>query len=134
MRLDLSSLQKALPSLQKAADRSQKAPSDEELRDAVIQRFEYSYELCWKMIKRALEQEAASPAEVDQLSYQDLFRTAAEKGIISKVEPWFEYRQQRNITSHTYDAKKAKKVYDSALKFLKDATALLQTLEKRNAG
>ena len=52
MKLDFSSLKKAVKSLGKAIARTQKAPSDEELRDAVIQRFEYTYELACKMMKR----------------------------------------------------------------------------------
>ena len=71
-KLDLSSLSKALESLSKAVERSQREPDDEEVRDAVIQRFEYSYDLCWKMLKRAIERDSAVPAEVDQMSFRDL--------------------------------------------------------------
>lgn len=45
MRLDFSPLQKAINSLERAIVRTKANPSDEELRDAVIQRFEYTYEL-----------------------------------------------------------------------------------------
>jgi nucleotidyltransferase substrate binding protein (TIGR01987 family) len=58
MLLDLSSFDEALASLDRAAIRAQAAPADEDLRDAVIQRFEYTYELAWKMLKRHLEQVA----------------------------------------------------------------------------
>jgi len=53
--LDLSPLQKALASFQVAIERTEREASDETiddmLRDSVIQRFEYTYELCWKMLK-----------------------------------------------------------------------------------
>lgn len=133
MKLDFSSLKKAIKSLGKAIARTQNAPSDEELRDAVIQRFEYTYELAWKMMKRQIEQESPNPAEVDRLSFKDLLRTAAEKGIISNVEAWLVYRDQRNITSHTYDEDEAKNVYKTALNFYKDAESLLSKLEKRKS-
>lgn len=133
MQLDFSSLKKAIKSLNKAIIRTQKAPSDEELRDAVIQRFEYTYELAWKMMKRQIEQESPNPTEIDQLSFKDMLRTAAEKGIISDVEAWLVYRDQRNITSHTYDEEDAKSVYETALKFHKDAEVLLSKLEKRKS-
>lgn len=133
MKLDFSSMKKAIKSLGRAIARTQKAPADEELRDAVIQRFEYTYELAWKMMKRQIEQESANPAEIDQLSFKDLLRTAAEKGIISDVEPWLVYRDQRNITSHTYDEAEAKSVYETALGFYKDAETLLSKLEKRKS-
>ncbi len=45
MQLDLSALEKALASLARALLRSHGVPADEELRDACIQRFEYSFEL-----------------------------------------------------------------------------------------
>lgn len=132
MKLDLSSLQKALKSLDRAIVRSKKAPNDEELRDAVIQRFEYTYELSWKMIKRWLEQVSPNPATIDRLSYRDMIREASEKGIITNVESWFEYREQRNITVHTYDEEDAKSVYETALKFYIDAEKLFKELNKRS--
>ena len=131
MKLDFSSFEKAIKSLGKAVVRTQKAPDDEELRDAVIQRFEYTYELAWKMMKRQIENESPNPAEIDRMSFKDLLRTAAEKGIISDVEQWLVYRDQRNLTSHTYDEDEARNVYETALVFLKDAEVLLSNLEKR---
>lgn len=131
MALDLHSLQKAVSSLERAITRSKDNIDDEELRDAVIQRFEYTYELCWKMLKRQLEIEAPNPAEIDTLSFKDLLRTAAEKGFINNIEQWFIYREQRNITSHTYDETKAISVQKTAFDFIKDAGRLLAKLEQR---
>jgi nucleotidyltransferase substrate binding protein (TIGR01987 family) len=133
MNLDLSSLEKALKSLKKAIDRSRKDPADEEIRDAVIQRFEYTYELCWKMLRRHLEQTADSPPQIDHLSFRDLIRTGAEKGMIAHPENWFVYREQRNVTAHTYNREKAESVYKTALEFYPDANALFQELTRRHA-
>ena len=130
--LDLSSLSKALESLSKAVERSRREPDDEEVRDAVIQRFEYSYELCWKMLKRAIERESPVPAEVDRMSFRQLVREGGERGFIAEVEHWMEYRSQRNITSHTYDQAKAASVYRTTLRFLPDALSLLARLQERN--
>ena len=65
-----------LASLERAATRATGARHDEELRDAVIQRFEYSYELSWKMMRRVLAAEAASPSAIASWSFRDLFREA----------------------------------------------------------
>ena len=132
MNLDFSALEKAVASLERGVNRSSLAVEDEELRDAVIQRFEYTYELCWKMLKRQIEAEAASPSAVDGYSFRDLLREGAERGMIVNVEAWFGYREQRNITSHTYDEQKALSVYQTALQFLPDAKALLASLKERN--
>ncbi|MDA8104131.1 MAG: nucleotidyltransferase substrate binding protein [Nitrospiraceae bacterium] len=132
MTLDLSSFQKALGSLERAIQRSQADRGDEELRDSVIQRFEYTYELSWKMLKRQLEIDAPTPEMIDALGFRDLIREGAERGLIRDPAAWFKYREQRNITAHTYDEKKAAQVYMTALRFYGDALALFRELEKRN--
>jgi nucleotidyltransferase substrate binding protein (TIGR01987 family) len=118
--------------LEKAAVRAQADTKDQELRDAVIQRFEYTYEISWKMMKRKIEMEAASPPSIDALSFKDLLREAAEKGLIADIEPWFEYREARNRTSHSYDEESAKQVYETALHFLEDSKLLFKKIEEKN--
>lgn len=51
---------------------------------------------------------------------------------INNPEAWFEYRRQRNITSHAYDETKAHHVYQTALVFFQDAFDLLQNLKQKN--
>jgi len=132
MKLDLSALEKAIASLDRALTRATGAPGDEELRDAVIQRFEYTYELCWKMVKRRVEADAAVPSDVDAMSFPVLMREAAERGLVPDVLRWMEYREQRNVTSHTYDSAKAQSVFEAAGPFLADARSLLTELQRRN--
>lgn len=131
MALDFSALARALASLRRAAERSLRDPDDEEVRDAVIQRFEYSYELCWKLLKRQLELELPNPAEADRMSFVELVREGAERGFIAAPDHWLRYRHQRNLSSHVYDAAKARSVHSAALEFLGDAEALLTQLEAR---
>lgn len=130
MPIDFSPLDKAINSLNRALGRATGAPGDEELRDACIQRFEYTFELCWKMLKRQLERELPSPAEVDGYSYRQLFRIGAERGLVQDVEAWFDYRERRNITSHTYDEEKAARVFEALPAFAVDAEKLLAGLKK----
>ena len=134
MKLDISSLEKALASLDRGIRRSKAAPGDEEIRDAVIQRFENTYELCWKTLKRLLEKEAPTPAEIDKLSFRDLFREGGERGIVRNVEKWMLFSEKRNISSHTYDQEKAEDVYRAALDFYPEAKALFEEIKKRNHG
>ncbi|WP_271272278.1 HI0074 family nucleotidyltransferase substrate-binding subunit [Aliamphritea hakodatensis] len=140
-KLDLTALELALDSLQAAVGDARDeafisglSESQKRLiRAGVIQNFEFTYELTFKMLKRQLEQDAASPAEVDQYSFRDLLRTAAVRGLIENVEDWFEYRRYRNITSHTYDPQKAEQVFNAALAFAGDAAKVLQRLQVINA-
>ena len=127
--LDFSSFERALNSLKKALVRSQKQLGDEELRDACIQRFEYSFELAWKMLKRQLEKDVGNSPEVDTYSKKSLFRVGAERGLIKNVEPWFDYLERRNLTTHTYDPVHAEEVYSVIAAFVSDAEALLQKLK-----
>ncbi len=133
-RLILDSLERAIDQLERAITRAEKDKKDEEIRDAVIQRFEYTYELAWKMLKRQLEMDSPNPSTIDSLSFKELIREGAERSLIKKVEPWFNYREARNITSHTYEEKNATRVYLVALIFLPDAQELLLELKKRNTG
>lgn len=76
------------------------------------------------MLKRKLEMEAPVPEAIDALSFRDLLRLAAEKGMLNNIESWFLYRDQRNITSYTYDESKAEQVRAVAYSFLDDAKNL----------
>lgn len=131
MSLDFSPLAKALASLDKALARHTDTPADEELRDACIQRFEYCFELSWKMLKRQLEQEVPTPAEVDGWSYRQLIREAAERGLVDTPEAWFDFREKRNITSHAYDQAKAEAVAAVLPSFAITARRLLEALVSR---
>jgi nucleotidyltransferase substrate binding protein (TIGR01987 family) len=133
MALDLSSLEKALNGLNRALIRAGAAPEDEELRDACIQRFEYTFELSWKTLKRQLEEEVASPAEVDGYSFKQLFRVGGERGLVIDVVEWFDYREKRNLTSHVYDEEKARLVFGVIASFASSAASLLARLKERNA-
>jgi len=130
--LDLTPLQKALKSLLAAIERTEREAEDDMLRDSVIQRFEYTYELCWKMLKRRLEMDAPSAESIDALSFRDLIREGAERGLIDAPTAWFDYRLKRNLTTHTYNADVAQDVYQSAMTFSIHAQNLLAALEQRN--
>jgi nucleotidyltransferase substrate binding protein (TIGR01987 family) len=58
----------ALHQLEKAA----RQPEDEFIRDSVIQRFKFTYELAWKMLKLRLETEAIIAATARQVLQEAL--------------------------------------------------------------
>jgi nucleotidyltransferase substrate binding protein (TIGR01987 family) len=131
MILDLSSLKNALAALERGLARYQSAPADEELRDACIQRFEFTFELSWRMLKRRLEMDLPDAQGVDAMSYRALIRAGAELGLIDDVPGWFVYREKRNITSHAYDAAKAAEVAAVLPEFALHARRLLERLAER---
>lgn len=126
--LDISSLEKALVSLKKAFIRSQKDLKDEELRDASIQRFEYTFELAIKMLRRQLK-EIESAEEIDRLTFRDLIRVSAEKGLVENPKSWFDFRNKRNITLEIYEREKAEEIYNIIDKFINKIEVLILKLK-----
>jgi nucleotidyltransferase substrate binding protein (TIGR01987 family) len=139
LALDLSSLKKAVSALSAVLAKSDDAEFmntlDEVARNAVkagvVQHFEFTYELCWKFIKRWLETNI-SPAVADGVTRRELFRLGAENRLIDDVEQWMRYHEARNLTSHIYEPEIAERVYNTAHGFARDAARLLAALEARN--
>ena len=130
--LDLTTLKDAITSLENgiaAVDddawfSAQSATIRNTMMAGVIQNFEFVWDISIKMIRRRIE--------ADHGDYRDLMRTAGERGLIADVEAWFEYRKLRNITSHTYDAAKARATFAGIPQFLAAARHLRTRLEQRN--
>jgi nucleotidyltransferase substrate binding protein (TIGR01987 family) len=133
--LDLQSLKKAVEALNIAFEiydhnlLEQAMPEKTVLRDGVIQRFEFTFELSWKMLKRYLEEFGLE--KVDSLNNRDLFRVGFEQGLLDDPEAWFHYLKMRNQSSHIYDAGKAAAVFDAARDFQQVAQELLNRLEAK---
>ena len=139
MKLDLTPLDKAITQLEGALNYygSDLASSDSalklQLRAAVIQAFEFTYELSFKMIKSHLEQVSENPAQFDEMSFNNILREAFRRRLVqSELSVWKEYRERRRTTSHTYDEDKARMVFESVPDFLLEARYLLDQLHKRN--
>lgn len=87
-------------------DKAIQQPKDEFIRDSVIQRFEFSYELAWKMLKLKLEQEG-----LEARTPRQVFQESLIAGFIADGNSWSEVQKQRNLTTHTYDETLAESVY-----------------------
>ncbi|MDD2587088.1 MAG: nucleotidyltransferase substrate binding protein [Syntrophomonadaceae bacterium] len=138
MKLKLGSLEKAINSLAKALriteDKMQQGVETDELellKAGVIQNFEFTYELCWKFMKRWIETNISSEI-VDGVTRRELFRLSAENRLIIDFDEWMEYHWARNISLHTYNSEIAEEVYQITLKFIKAAQDFLGRLEMRN--
>lgn len=132
-KLDLTSLRNSINSLGVALTEYNKNRENLFVRDASIQRFEYTYELAHKMLKRFLEMTEANREDIDQMSFPSLIRTGAEKGLLKNSwDVWSSYRTARNLTSHTYNAAKAEEVFKIIPSFLAEAAFLMAQLEKRS--
>ncbi len=128
--LDISPLTNAVARLGEGLVRYGADTSDTQIRDGLIQRFEFTYDLAHKLLRRALEAGAANPAEVDRMTFPALIRTANEQGLLAgDWTDWRTYREMRNITPHTYDEAKAVQVVAAIPGFLAEARALVERLQ-----
>src|SRR5262245_50091624 len=104
MPFDLTPLDHAVQRLREGLARHLREPGDEQLRDGLIQRFEFTYELSHKMLRRYLQETSPSAEEVAQMSFAALVRTGNERGLLRGDWPaWRHFRDIRTRTTHTYD-------------------------------
>ena len=127
--IDLTSFEKALKALDEIIERYDREKNDTAIRDAVIQRFEYTYSLSIKMLTRFLQSQAIDLP--DSLTFNETIRKANQMGLLlSNLEKWTEYSQKRNLTSHTYEESVANSVVNVVKDFQQDAKFLLNKLKK----
>ena len=139
MSLEISSLKRGIASLERAinvglakqADDKTSIDEMETIKAGVIQNFEFTYELCWKFIKRWIEENINSEI-VDGVTRRELFRISAENKLIIDVNKWMEFHKARNSTSHIYDEKIADEVFAAAMSFLPYAKDFFIRIEQRN--
>ena len=84
-----------------------KNADDDIYQDALIKRFEFTFELCWKtlrefMLDQGYLMEIASPKGVFALAYQE--------GILHDEALWLDMLESRNLTSHDYGRKTAETI------------------------
>lgn len=132
MELDITPLGRAVARLDEGLRRYLQDTSDDQIRDGLIQRFEFTYELSHKMLKRYLETASANPADFDAMDFQTLIRTGNEQGLLLGDWPaWRTWRNLRARTSHTYNENVALEVVGAIPGFLEEARHLLDRLTER---
>jgi len=133
MKLDLSSLELAVSSLGIALERYSQEPSDLVVQDSVIQRFELTYGLTLKIMKRFLVSASDNTDEVEGMTFQQKIRAANENGLLkSDYETWMNYREKRNVTSQAYDGENVQEVMQSVKPLYEEAKYLLEKLKEHN--
>ena len=132
MAFDPTSLGNAVQRLREGLTRHQREPQDEQLRDGLIQRFEFTYELCHKTLRRYLRDSAPSPDEIDRLSFADMIREGNAQGLLrGDWSAWRRFREMRTRTTHTYNAAAALALVAEIPQFLAEAEHLCAELRRR---
>lgn len=132
-KLDFTSLRNALARLKEGYARYKSDVSDIQIRDGLIQRYEFTYEISHKMLKRHLEMTSANPEAFDALPFADLIRTGNEQSLLkSDWTGWKVFREMRAKTSHTYDEDVAQTVVKVIPAFIEEIEFLVRQLDQHH--
>ena len=108
-----SNYRKALSKLSKAVDivssqMEEDEDIDELLEEGLIQRYEYTHELAWKVMKDYAEYQGITGIS----GSRDAIRQTLQFGLIDD-ENWMRSISDRNLTSHQYDEDTAKAIIEN---------------------
>lgn len=83
------------------------------IRDSIIQRFEFTYELSHKILRSYMEY---SGVVLDTTFPRAIFKEAFVNKLIDNDEIWIKLLEDRNTTSHIYKEEVAKEIADRIVK------------------
>lgn len=135
--IDLEPFGSALAQLHTALMASDAEPQNPFIRDSVVKRYEFTYDLSLRSMSRYLQASAFSSVEVEDLdmTMQGIIRRADKAALLLTGWPeWKCFREARNQTAHTYSQQKADAVLETAQDFVPEADNLLSKLTERMAG
>ena len=101
-------------------------PESELIRDATIQRFEFTFEVVWKTLKLYLERqghECGGPRPTLKKAFAERLISSPEE-----ADRWFQMLEERNLTSHAYDEALASQIYRH---IVQDYAPLLQGMAEK---
>jgi len=131
MEFITESLEKALVTLKESWDEYQKDISNTFIRDSVIQRFEYVFELSHKILRRFLSETESSRSEISEMFFNDIIRLGCKRGLLlNDLEVWDKYRKLRNLTSHNYDEFNAEDIIVIMPVFIEDIDYELKKIKE----
>lgn len=93
-----SNYEKALQQLTEAVEQYGKNPINI-IKEGIIQRFEFTHELAWKLMKDYLEYEGVQNINGSRSATRESFN----KGLLEQGQIWMDMIESRNKTVHVYD-------------------------------
>ena len=98
------------------------------LRDGLIQRFEFTFELAWKTLKAMFEAEGI----IGLNSPKTVLREAFSAGLIERDELWLSMLNDRNTTAHIYSEEKAAEICGKIItEYVRAFSDLKESIEAR---
>jgi nucleotidyltransferase substrate binding protein (TIGR01987 family) len=104
---------------------------DEILKEGLIQRFEYTHELAWKVMKDFLSE----IGDIKIYGSKDATREAFKAEIIENGDVWMEMIKSRNKSSHTYNEETADEIYTKIINEYHSVFLIFQqVMEEKRSG
>jgi nucleotidyltransferase substrate binding protein (TIGR01987 family) len=99
------------------------------VKESLLQRFEYTMDLAWKIAKRYLREYQGFDTQ-SEMGPKPVIRLCAELGMLN-AEKWLHYLEDRNMISHDYSGAKANVVLESIPEFFKEVNRLYLLLSEK---
>lgn len=127
LEIKINNFKKALQRLEEAANELYREKDRAVVRDALIYRFEFTYELAWKTTKDYLE----SLGIMDKNSPKAVIQEAYLQKLILNEDNWLTMIKDRNMTSHLYKEEMAKEISLRIINtYIKEFNDLLKSISK----
>ena len=131
MELYIAPLARAIERLDEGLRRCLLDPSDLLIRDGLIQRFEFSFDLAHKALRRCLTLASSDPKAVEAMDMATLIRIAHQQDVIPGDWPlWRVWHDLRAHTGHSDAEPMGPDVVAAVPRFLDE----LRYLQRRLAG
>ena len=98
-RIRFENFSRAVERLGEAAAAMRLRPLSDLESEGVVHRFEYTWELAWKVVKDYLDAQGVAFATITPAS---VLRTALGAGLINDGDTWMKALEARNLMSHSY--------------------------------
>lgn len=100
------------------------------LRDGIIQRFEFTFELAWKTLKAIFEDEGLKGLN----SPKTVLKEAFAANLITDDELWLAMLNDRNSTAHIYSEEMAREICENIeTKYVKEFEELINKIKIRKS-
>ena len=96
------------------------------LLDVMVKRFEFTYEMSWKAIKRTL-----SYTGIMTTSPRTSFKEAFQQGWLQDESIWLDMIEMRNFTSHVYDLSQTQELLGKVESYLFAFNELFEQLQQQ---
>ena len=93
--------------------------------DVAAKRFEFTYEMAWKALKRVLDH-----LGIDARAPRPVFKEAYAQGLLADEQVWLDMIEMRNLSSHIYDEHEISRILLELERYLVAFDSLLSRLRQ----